>query len=368
MSHVTGLFLIDAPASALNNAGEDTEAGRAENAVAVKFIRAPEGRYPYVSAQAVRYWLRTQLATQAGWSASPVFREEKIAYTDGEPTLFAEDDLFGYMRAPTPGGEKSARAAGATPLEEEKRNGKLQPVSITRISPFRVGTLVSTAPVRITRDFGTMARAEGDPVPHVHQFYRAHLKAGIGLDLTCAGTFFCSQRVGYRNIRGKRIEIAKEKGATEITVRKLTAYRLPVSERQKRVAHLLRTFGCLDGGAKQALHLTDTAPSVLVLAVCRNGNQPFQRLFARGDLDNTVFRQDVLEEAVRVFKGDLQSDLYIGWATGFLDEERKKLETMCNEEGKPRLHGSNIQIGHPREIADSFAKAIEDNKNAQWFD
>ena len=37
MSHVTGVLLIDAPASALNNAGEDTEI-RAENAVAVKFI------------------------------------------------------------------------------------------------------------------------------------------------------------------------------------------------------------------------------------------------------------------------------------------------------------------------------------------
>jgi CRISPR-associated protein Cst2 len=65
MSHVTGVLIVDAPASALNNAGKDEEA-RSDNAVAVKFIRTPEGRYPYVSAQAVRFWLRTALARSPG--------------------------------------------------------------------------------------------------------------------------------------------------------------------------------------------------------------------------------------------------------------------------------------------------------------
>ena len=99
MSQLTGILVVDAPASALNNAGADTEA-RTDNAVAVKFIRAPSGqRFPYVSAQAVRFWLRTQLARQDGRTSSPVFRETKVAYTDAEPTKYAEDDLFGYMRA-----------------------------------------------------------------------------------------------------------------------------------------------------------------------------------------------------------------------------------------------------------------------------
>lgn len=366
MSHVTGLILIDAPASALNNAGADNEA-RTENAVAVKFIRTPEGRYPYVSAQAVRYWLRTQLATEPNWTASPVFRETKVAYTDGEPTLYAEDDLFGYMRAASKSTEekKAAKraeiAAVSTPVDAEVGE-------VTRISPFRVGTLVSVAPARIVSDFGTMARVEGDPVPHEHQFYRAHLKAGVSLDLTCAGTFFVSQRVGYKNLDGKRIDNARNKGAKEENVRRLKAWRLPLPERRQRAASLIKMLGRMDGGAKQALHLTDTAPSVLILAVCRHGNQPFQRLFTRGDLDNTVFRPDVLEEALRVFKDDLQSDVYVGWARGFLDEERKKLDEMCNENGKPRLHGRNIQIGHPREMAKAFAQAIEDDKSAAWFE
>ncbi len=386
MSQLTGVLVIDAPASALNNAGADTEA-RTENAVAVKFIRTPEGRYPYVSAQAVRYWLRVQLAQERGWTPSPVFRETKVAYTDAEPTKYAEDDLFGYMRAASKSADekKAARraeiAAASTPVDSEVGE-------VTRISPLRVGTLVSVAPVRIVSDFGTMARAEGDPVPHEHQFYRAHLRAPVSIDLTCAGTFFVSQRVGFKNLDSNRTESARKAGASETNVRGFPAWRLPLDERRRRVAQLVRALGRLEGGAKQTLHLTDTAPAVLVLAVCGNGNHPFQRLLTADALgEKTVFRPDVLAEALRVFRGDLQSDVYVGWAKGFLDAERQKVERALGEppsgqagafEGETALRaaiadwkaatGRSIVLGHPREIAEALAQVLVEDGSRSWFD
>jgi CRISPR-associated protein Cst2 len=54
MAYITGMLLIDAPASALNNAGQERGA-KTDNIVVVKKIRTPSGVYPYVSAQAVRY-------------------------------------------------------------------------------------------------------------------------------------------------------------------------------------------------------------------------------------------------------------------------------------------------------------------------
>lgn len=364
MSHITGILVVDAPASALNNSGKDEEA-RTDNAVAVKFIRTPEGRFPYVSAQAVRYWLRTSLATTDGWTSSPVFRESKVAYTDAEPTKYAEDDLFGYMRAASKSKDeaKAAKraeiAAKSTPVAEDVGE-------VTRVSPLRMGTLVATAPIRITGDFGTMARAEGDPVPHEHQFYRGQLKAPLGIDLGAAGTFFDSKRVGYKNLDSHRIESAKSAGATEMAVRGFHAYRLPLATRRSRVAMLVRQIGRLEGGAKQTLHLTDTAPSSLVLAVLKHGNQPFLRLFGEGDNGQTVFRDDVLEEALRVFQGDLISDVYVGWAKGFLDGERRKLEALVSD--SKRTSGRSVHIGHPREIAEAFAKALESDDSAGWFD
>ena len=55
MAFLNGLLLLNAPASALNNAGA-AETGRTDNIIAVKAIRTKEGFYPYVSAQAFRYW------------------------------------------------------------------------------------------------------------------------------------------------------------------------------------------------------------------------------------------------------------------------------------------------------------------------
>lgn len=365
MSHMTGILVIDAPASALNNAGEDTEA-RTDNAVAVKFIRTPDGRLPYVSAQAIRFWLRTQLAQTPGWTPSPVFRETKVAYTDAEPTKYSEDDIFGYMRAASKSKDEAKAkkreeiAAKSTPIDVDTGE-------VTRISPFRVGTAVATASVRIVSDFGTMARAEGDPVPYEHQFYRAHLKSPIALDLTNAGTFFVSKRVGYKNLDKNRIESAKAAEAKKVTVRGFDAWRLPLAIRRARVAQLISALGRMEGGAKQTLHLTDTAPSVLVLAICRSGNQPFQRLFASDDLGHTVFRVDVLNEALDVFNDDLQSDLYIGWARGFLDSERSKLDDALDS-GK-HSSGRAVHIGHPREIAERFAQVIAtDEKSSSWFE
>ena len=101
MSFVTGLLLIDAPASALNNLG-NIPGERNENTVGVKLIRAGGRAYPYVSAQAFRYWLRETIAgLHQEWQTAPIFREKKVAYTDANPVLYWDDDLFGYMRAPS---------------------------------------------------------------------------------------------------------------------------------------------------------------------------------------------------------------------------------------------------------------------------
>src|SRR5579875_2518471 len=147
MPFVTGCLLFDAPASALNNAGAD-EGAKTDNAIIVKRISTPEGPYPYVSAQAVRFWIRNSLELSSEkWKAAPVRREGKIAYTDADPIEYWDDDLFGYMRAPSKKAD-AAKDASASPLEKDRE--------ITRVSPFRVSTFVSISPSRPVVDFGTM--------------------------------------------------------------------------------------------------------------------------------------------------------------------------------------------------------------------
>jgi CRISPR-associated protein Cst2 len=340
MSFVTGMLLIDAPASALNNAGAVAGA-RTDNTVAVKSIRTRTGeQYPYVSAQAFRYWLRTTLETlpESGWKAAPIFRESKVAYTDANPLRFWDDDLFGYMRAPSKNpNAKAAREADTTRAGETPTTDTL-----TRAAPFRVGTLVSIAPTTITDDFGTMSRHEGDPVPHEHQFYRTTLKGLFSLDLAGCGTFSYRRKTGFRHLDDVRIKEAQETGLEHLESE--SSYRLPLNERLQRVQALFEGMARLEGGAKQTIHYTAVAPAVVVLGVTRGGNHIFNYVIGekRGQ---PVINLDALQEALDVYSDELRSPVYIGWVRGYQDEERARLEAFAAE--RPA-----VQISHPRQ---SFA-------------
>lgn len=81
---LTGAVLIEANGAALNNAGLE-EGRRVDNAIVVKQIRIGRLRFPYVSGQAWRRWWREVLYQDFDWAPSPVTRETKSAYTEGDP-------------------------------------------------------------------------------------------------------------------------------------------------------------------------------------------------------------------------------------------------------------------------------------------
>ncbi len=348
--------MLDCPASALNN-GKAEDSAATDNTVPVKKIRTGGGVYAYVSAQAVRYWLRMTLQTNGSdWKFAPVHRENKVAYTDAEPISYWDDDLFGYMRAPSKKeSKKEAKGTPPAPLEKDR--------DITRISPFRVSTFVSVAPAAITSDFGTMTRHEGDPVPFEHEFYRAHLSGMLSLDLSAAGTFFDGERVGYRNLDTHRREHAQAIGLEVVQLRNQQAFRLPLDQRQERVSTLLRAFKFWSGGAKQALHYTDITPAVNVLAVTRHGNNPFSRIFTAARDRSTSFHIDAFAEILSVYEQDFLSPVLIGWQKGFLDEERGRLERAIASYSGP----VKVVLAHPVEQFEAMAAELSKSANADWY-
>jgi CRISPR-associated protein Cst2 len=354
MPFVTGCIVLDAPASALNNMGA-AEGAKTDNAIVVKKIKTPEGQHPYVSAQAFRYWMRTtlEITESSKWKAAPVRREGKIAYTDADPLQYWDDDLFGYMRAPSKKSDAS-KDEKASPLEKDRE--------ITRVSPFRVSTFVSISPTSPVTDFGTMTRQQGDPVPYEHEFYRAHLLGLLSLDLSAAGTFFDGERVGFKNLDSFRRDAAIKADLAKVTVRKQTAYRLPMSERRERVRTLLASLAALDGGAKQAVHYTDLTPAAVFLAVTKYGSNPFYRILSSSQRKTTQFNSVAFTELISTYKDDFLSDIYIGWARGFLDDERTKLEAAIEESG------AVVKLGHPSAQIKAFAEALASEQNNTWYD
>ncbi|MCU0491500.1 MAG: type I-B CRISPR-associated protein Cas7/Cst2/DevR [Chloroflexaceae bacterium] len=355
MAFVTGIMLIDAPASALNNMGS-IPGEREDNTVGVKQIRTREGIFPYVSAQAYRYWLRTTLEERSTeWKPSPIHRGEKIAYTDANPLEFWDDDLFGYMRAPSKK-EAKAKAQAGDVVDTETL------ATVTRLSPLRVSTLVAIAPQQLTSDFGTMSRHEGNPVPHEHQFYRTTLKGLFSLDLHACGTFSYADRTGFRHLDEVRRQKAEAAGLHHLENEK--SYRLTLEQRTARIQALFEGMAHLEGGAKQTLHYTDVAPALLVMAVTKGGNHMFGHTLGANRLGQPECKIEALREALTVFRDDLLSPVYVGWVRGYMDEERAKIEAFVNEYNADSAN--QISISHPREALLSLARAFA--KNPTWLD
>ncbi len=351
MAFVSGLMLIDTPASALNNAGS-VPGARTDNTVAVKSIYTRNGEtYPYVSAQAFRYWLRTSLEQlpETGWKAAPIFRESKVAYTDANPIRYWDDDLFGYMRAPS--SKKAAQEARAADTSRTAETPLTEGVTLTRAAPFRMSTLVSIAPVAITDDFGTMSRHDGDPVPHEHQFYRTTLKGLFSLDLDACGTFTYRKKTGFRHLDDVRIEEAKQREL--IHMEKEQSFRLLPEERMRRVQALFEGMARLEGGAKQTIHYTVVAPALVVLAVTKGGNHIFNYVIGQKN-GVPVFNLEAFSEALEVFADELLSPVYIGWVRGYLDDERVKLGAFIQEQ-------SNVRVRHPRHAFQSLINDLAAN-------
>jgi CRISPR-associated protein Cst2 len=226
-----------------------------------------------------------------------------------------------------------------------------------------MGTLVSIAPVSLVDDFGTMARHDGNPVPHEHQFYKATLQGMFSLNLTTAGSSFHGGRVGYRNLDDHRVKKAEKAKLRPIAIHGQPAFRLPHADRASRAATLVRAIGELEGGAKLTLHYTDVTPGVLIAAVTKAGNHPFSRVFRANSQREPEVVIDAVKEVLRVYKDQLLSKVFVGWAKGYLDDERAKVEALTDaDRSEVALHW-----GHPREVMAALAREMEDPKNSPWY-
>ncbi|MGD9482796.1 type I-B CRISPR-associated protein Cas7/Cst2/DevR [Streptomyces sp. TRM70308] len=348
MAYLAGKMVLAVEAGAPNNGkGEDTKAR-------VKFARIRGRRYPYVSAQAVRRWTRDTMV-ELGSVPSPVNRVGKAqnkaqkASTAADPVRYADDDLFGYMRA----GAKKDDAA-----------------TTLRDSPFMLGTLLSVEAAAPTEDFGVMSRGVSEPVLHGHEFYTADLAAPLLLDVPRIGTFTLpdSNGVGRPNYLDEKqalqVAEAAKAGATATTFRDQPAVRLPIAERRARAAILLEALANLSGGAKQALHYGDRVPALIVLVPFKGGVNPLAHCVDGEDGTGLRVRGEVLREELKAWEGEWEPPVRIGWRPGFRDRMRADFEKECARE----IEEGTIVIDHPRTMLLSLAAELRDGRLDTWFD
>jgi CRISPR-associated protein Cst2 len=339
MTYLVGKIALEVVAGAPNNGlGED-------NLAKTKSMRVGGKIYPYVSAQAFRRWLRDSLPAdepRSGVTRSGSGKKQQ-AYTEGRPDRYLDDDLFGYMVA-----VKDAKG------------------TCQRDTVLATGTLVSvTSHQNLCQDFGTMSRgfaAGENPVIHAHEFYTAELAADILLDLPRVGVFEVDGSGLKVALTAQAAAEARQNGAVDTTLRDVAAVALPIAERRRRVAVLLRTLAALRGGAKQSLHYGDRTPALVLLAPIKGGVNPFTRIFAAQD-GRAVFRVDVLREELGAWSDELVGPVQLGWAPGFLGDQR---ERAANELAD-LVDAGKIVIDHPRVMLQRLAASIEQGERDEWF-
>jgi CRISPR-associated protein Cst2 len=332
--NVLGFVLIDAPHSALNNAGMDAGA-RTENTVAVKTIRRGSKVYPYVSAQAWRFWWRTTLEECYGWALSPVIRQAKVAFTSANPFTYPDDDVFGYMRA-----------------QREQEGGTL-----TRLSPLKCSPLIAVVDQVPVDDFGVMARQkEGDPVPFEHQFYSVTLKGIFSLNLNAVGTFSEIAKTGYKNLDARYVAKAEMQQAIQTVgaVRNGEAlWQLPRALQVQRIRETLAALPYLSGGAKLTLHLTDVTPKLIILSVIDGGNHLFMNI-AQEDGQRSI-NTAALQQMISDYKEVILSDVFIGRQEGFQDSLSADLARL----GEDLRDVKPVHLSSPKQAVERFIEGLD---------
>lgn len=335
--HLIGLTLIDAPHSALNNAGEDTSE-RTENIVKVKTVRKGRNTYPYVSGQAWRNWWRTTLEHEFDdWKNSPIERAKKIAFTDADPVTYDDDDVFGYMRA-----------------QCEMQGKQRINLTVTRLSPLKCSPLIAIAPQIPTNDFGVMARQEGNPVPYEHQFYSCVLQGIFSLNLSAVGAFFDVNKSGYKNIASSYVETIQKAGGTQ--AEEQSPWVLPKEIRLRRCQQTLKALPILSGGANLTSHLTDVTPKLIILSVLEGGNHPFMNLIVE-DNENGKLNLSALREVIDDYADRFCDAIYIGRRNGFMNELEKDLRDLVDDSSLPR----QIVYDTPNRVITQLAQRLENH-------
>lgn len=354
LTHVVGTFLIQAEGAFLNGAG--LGAGEDRTTTVPKTFADFRDRVPYVSAQAWKRWLRETFQEENPDEPAAELKQimtgargqtAKIG-TEMDPVTYAEDDIFGYMRAERGQGRTAAEEEGEADDEEEGKEAASTPqrgekvAAVMRPAPFAASILASLRKSGWEGlDEGFVHLKEGTPLPYSTRFYNTQLQGVFGLNY---------KRLGLFRNEGDRIELDRplvDKYLNERKIRKADAsrniYEMVTNPRKDRATKILKALAVLRGGAKQAAFATDVAPKAIILAGLTCGNLIFNDLF-EDTKDGPKLKLAALKEVITDYADRIATPVFIGVRMGYLHpDSEKELREWAAQQGEKVVLTTPIQ-------------------------
>ena len=374
LTHIAGTFLIQAEGSFLNGAGLDS--GEDRNATIPKTFsdideKGRRVRVPYVSAQAWRRWLRLtfqsenpdeQASELKALSVNAKGNSDKIG-TEMNPVDFAEDDIFGYMRAEKGQGKsKEVVDENADELfidqentdEAPKKTKTEKAKAVMRPSPFVSSILKSLRKdmTVLNDDEGFVHLKEGSPLPYKTKFYNTQMQGVFGLNY---------ERLGVFRNDGDRIELdatlAKQfmsDGKVQTQEGKTNIYEIADNKRRERATMILKALAVLRGGAKQAQFGTDVSPKAIIVAGLNCGNLIFNDLFAEMD-GKPCIKIDALKQIIDDYQDRIVTPVFVGIREGYLHPQNYADLKQWIESGE---NAANVRLSSPIKAVEALTDQL----------
>ena len=374
LTHIAGTFLIQAEGAFLNGAGLDS--GEDRNATIPKtFLDIDEKgrriRVPYVSAQAWRRWLRLTFQSEnpnepaaelKALSVNAKGNSDKIG-TEMNPVDYAEDDIFGYMRAEKGQGKsKEVVDENADELFTDQENSDDAPKktktekakAVMRPSPFVSSILKSLRKdmTVLNDDEGFVHLKEGSPLPYKTKFYNTQMQGVFGLNY---------ERLGVFRNDGDRIELdatlAKQflsDGKVQTQERKTNIYEIADNKRRERATMILKALAVLRGGAKQAQFGTDVSPKAMIVAGLNCGNLIFNDLFAEID-GKPCIKIDALKQIIDDYQDRIVTPVFVGVREGYLHPQNYADLKQWIESGE---NAANVRLSSPIKAVEALTEQL----------
>ena len=306
------------------------------NLVDIKKFRYGGQEFPYVSGQAMRFYLKEAIRRHLQPKEACVPDEQGEAC--GRISECVLCDLFGFMWT-----------------ERSERRGEGR--SHVRTSPVKVSPAVGLHPLEATMTIDFLTRRPRGTTIEAGQEEEARSIVNVELatNIYMAGVCIDVERIGREE---ELVELAgAEKARRKFSIRgvQLKDYVQNNSERTRRINLLLDAIQDFSDYSKQARLLTDFTPDFLLIAIQSNYSHRLQKAIQLQDSEGTRINVERLRQIIREVRHDLwsadnQPALWAGMIDGVIDNAA---------EVKQVLEAEGVPIMTPREAISAVKTVLE---------